>query len=200
MAAAKTSRTHPSSRAGGRRRRRARRFRGSCRPASCSSFQELLRAVPWRRRTGPAVDKPAAPAAPAAAADPAVPKSGQAQLVLMGIVTLWRSPPQPTVFTTSWLDAFSSPPTTPMCAPIAPCSARGCPVTSRQSFPAITAVVRAGEVIFKIETAIIASRSTPRAPRSPPSRPPSIASPSDHLRWRAAVEQAKAQWLPRMPA
>ena len=38
-----------------------------------------------------------------------------------------------------------------MCAPTTPRSARGCPDISRRSFPGDNALVRTGEVIFKID-------------------------------------------------
>jgi len=79
-----------------------------------------------------------------------------------------------------------------MCAPTTPRSARGCRGTSRN--PAgDNALVHAGDVIFRIDDGDYASRWMPRAPKSRPSRPPSIASAVRSPHWKSAVGQANAQ-------
>src|ERR1700716_2556152 len=113
--------------------------------------QETVARRPVETPDRPAVDKPAAPAAPAAAADPAVPKSGKRKLVLMGIVTLLALAAAAYGvhyflvgrFLVSTDDAYvraNSPMT-------------GARVSAHVAaiLPGDNAVVRAGEVIFKID-------------------------------------------------
>jgi membrane fusion protein, multidrug efflux system len=99
----------------------------------------------------PAIDKPAAPAAPAAAADPAAPKSGRRKLVLMGIVTLLALAAAAYGvhyflvgrFFVSTDDAYVRANSTTLGARVSGHIAA--------ILPGDNAVVRAGEVIFKID-------------------------------------------------
>ncbi len=92
--------------------------------------QETVARRPAETPGNPAIDKPAAPAAPAAAADPAAPRSGRRKLVLMGIVT-------------STDDAYVRANSTTLGARVSGHIAA--------ILPGDNAVVRAGEVIFKID-------------------------------------------------
>ena len=94
----------------------------------------------------------------------------------------------------------TSRPTTPMCAPTTPRSARGCPDTSRRSFPATTRWSRPARWSSRSTTAIIASRSMPRAPGSRPSRPPSTGSAARSPRWKARSSRPRRSSPPRKPA
>jgi membrane fusion protein (multidrug efflux system) len=99
----------------------------------------------------PAIDKPAAPAAPAAAADPAAPKSGKRKLVLMGIVTLLALAAAAYGvhyflvgrFMVSTDDAYVRANSTTLGARVSGHIAA--------ILPGDNAVVRAGEVLFKID-------------------------------------------------
>src|SRR5216683_3219089 len=97
------------------------------------------------------VDQPAAPAAPAAAADPAAPRSGRRKLVLMGIVTLLALAAAAYGvhyflvgrFFVSTDDAYVRANSTTLGARVSGHIAA--------ILPGDNAVVRAGEVIFKID-------------------------------------------------
>jgi membrane fusion protein (multidrug efflux system) len=137
--------------------------------------QETVARRPVETPDRPAVDKPAAPAAPAAAADPAVPKSGKRKLVLTGIVTLLALAAAAYGvhyflvgrFLVSTDDAYVRANSTML----------GARVSGHVAaiLPGDNAVVRAGEVIFKIDDG-------------------DYRIAVDAARTKIAVEQAKAQW------
>src|SRR5216684_329594 len=117
-------------------------------PEAEGSFARDASAAPADQ---PAIDKPAAPAAPAAAADPAAPKSGKRKLVLMGIVTLLALAAAAYGvhyflvgrFFVSTDDAYVRANSTTLGARVSGHIAA--------ILPGDNAVVRAGEVIFKID-------------------------------------------------
>src|SRR6266852_3467696 len=127
--------------------------------------QETVARRPAETPDRPAIDKPAAPAAPAAAADPAAPRSGRRKLVLMGIVTLLALAAAAYGvhyflvgrFFVSTDDAYVRANSTTLGARVSGHIAA--------ILPGDNAVVRAGEVIFKIDDgdyriAVDASRAT----------------------------------------
>ena len=154
--------------------------------------EETVRAAGRRRRTQPAIDTAGAP-------QPLPPIRGaeirQAQirvdghrsrLLALAAVRLRR-------LLSFWSGASTSRPTTPMCAPTTPRSAPGCRAISRQSFPATTSIVRAGDVIFRIDDgdyriAVDAARSKIATQQATIDR---IGRQVTAL--ESAVEQAKAQ-------
>ena len=159
-----------------RRRSRARRRR-SWRTSFASHVAEEAGAS--RQHAGaPATDKPARrrPMPPTAAA----PKSGKRKFVMMGVVALLAlAAVSYGVYYTFWSDASTSPPTTPMCAPTTPCSARGSSGHIAAILPGDNSIVRAGDVIFKIDDgdyriAVDAARTQDRDPAGHhrPHRPP----------------------------
>ena len=113
--------------------------------------QETVARRPAETPDRPAIDKPAAPAAPAAAADPAAPRSGRRKLVLMGIVTLLALAAAAYGvhyflvgrFFVSTDDAYVRANSTTLGARVSGHIAA--------ILPGDNAVVRAGEVIFKID-------------------------------------------------
>ena len=115
------------------------------------SSQETVARRPAETPDRPAIDKPAAPAAPAAAADPAAPRSGRRKLVLMGIVTLLALAAAAYGvhyflvgrFFVSTDDAYVRANSTTLGARVSGHIAA--------ILPGDNAVVRAGEVIFKID-------------------------------------------------
>ena len=156
--------------------------------------QETVARRPVETPDRPAVDKPAAPAAPAAAADPAVPKSGKRKLVLMGIVTLLALAAAAYGvhyflvgrFLVSTDDAYVRANSTML----------GARVSGHVAaiLPGDNAVVRAGEVIFKIDDgdyriAVDAARTKIATQQATIDR---IGRQITAL--ESAVEQAKAQW------
>jgi membrane fusion protein (multidrug efflux system) len=115
------------------------------------SSQETVGRRPAETPDRPAIDKPAAPAAPAAAVNPAAPKSGKRKLVLMGIGTLLALAAAASGahyflvgrFMVSTDDAYVRANSTTLGARVSGHIAA--------ILPGDNAVVRAGEVIFKID-------------------------------------------------
>src|SRR4030081_3019654 len=157
------------------------------------SSQETVARRPAETPDRPAIDKPAAPAAPAAPADPAAPKSGKRKLVLMGIVTLLALAAAAYGvhyflvgrFLVSTDDAYVRANSTML----------GARVSGHVAaiLPGDNAVVRAGEVIFKIDDgdyriAVDAARTKIATQQATIDR---IGRQATAL--ESAVEQAKAQ-------